>query len=50
MMLVTHEDAVMPGRSSTGGVSWSAMAMQVLHQAGWELLLSDLVRGGGEYC
>ena len=48
MMLVTCGDAVMLGRKPTGGVSWSATALQVLHLAGWGLLLSDLVSGGGE--
>ncbi|KAM4669698.1 calcium/calmodulin-dependent protein kinase type II subunit gamma isoform 2-T2 [Amazona ochrocephala] len=40
-MRVTGEDAVMPGRKSTGGVSWSAMAVQVSYPAGWGPLLSD---------
>lgn len=46
MMRVTCGDAVMPGRKPTGGVSWSATAVQVLCLAGWGLLLNDLVRGG----
>lgn len=48
MVPVTCGDAVMPGRKPTGRISWSAMAVQVLYLAGWGLLLSDLVQGGGE--
>lgn len=47
-MPVTCGDAVMPGREPTSGVSWTALAVQVLHLTDWGLLLSELLGGGGE--
>lgn len=45
MMLVICEDAVVSGKKPAGGVSWSSMdVVQMLYLAGWELLLSNLVR------
>lgn len=46
-MPVTRGDAVMPGREPTSGVSWTALAVQVLHLTDWGLLLSELLGGGG---
>lgn len=43
MVPVTRGDAVMPGREPTSGVSWTALAVQVLHPADWGLLLSELL-------
>lgn len=47
-MPVTRGDAVIPGREPTSGVSWTALAVQVLHLTDWGLLLSELLGGGGE--